>query len=556
MTVNILELAILVTINAFSIFLIIVVLSNSFNDRLYKWFVFMTICLIGWVDFSYLGYLENDLSISIIAYRLNLACVSAFFLAAYIFYIECFLKIFNQILKTLLLIFSLTFSLLSLFTDTIIFNVVTREWGNEIVFGGLYNLFSVFSILVTTIFIYFFISKYFIITSSEKQKIRFFIIGTFLMIILNLIFNVLSPLILNTAQYQHYGDYSAVIFLGFTAYAIFRYKLLNVKTALTAFLISVIGLLIIVDILVLSNDVTEQVVKLFIFIFYLVISVLLVRSVLNEMRQNEKLEAAYDQVQALRQHEQDMIDIMGHELRTPITIVRNSLGVMDMEFKKNGTIAPEHLGKFIDIAMESARREVKLVETLLSSAKADSKGFQLLFEKVDIADVVSDSLVLFKKEGEKKGLQVIFEQPSEDYFVFADRVRTQEIVDNLIGNAVKYTEKGEVKITMHKEDSFVWVEVTDTGIGISDEDMKSLGQKFYRVDQYIGEQGQLKKNEKKNIIRPGGTGLGLYVTFSLIELMDGAHTVESEIGKGSKFSFKLPEFVGQEQKQEQRKIEN
>jgi len=268
----------------------------------------------------------------------------------------------------------------------------------------------------------------------------------------------------------------------------------------------------------------------------------------------DELERALQEVQALRQHEQDMVDIMGHELRTPITIVRNSLGVMDMELKNKGKIEPANLSKFLDIAMESARREVKLVETLLSSAKADSKGFQLLFEKVDLIDVIQDSLVLFKKEGEKKGLKVLFEAPQGDHFVYSDRVRTQEIVDNLIGNAVKYTEKGEVEISIRKEEGYVWVDIKDSGIGISDEDKKSLGQKFYRVDQYIDEKGEIK-NEKRNIIRPGGTGLGLYVTFSLITLMDGEHYVESEIGKGSTFSFKLPEFKGQESKQEQRKVE-
>jgi signal transduction histidine kinase len=267
----------------------------------------------------------------------------------------------------------------------------------------------------------------------------------------------------------------------------------------------------------------------------------------------EELEKAYKQVQSLRQHEQDMIDIMGHELRTPITIVRNSLGVMEMEFNKNGTIPPEKLSRYIDIAMESARREVRLVETLLSSAKADSKGFQLIFEKVDITDAIQDSLELFTKEGAKKGIEVLF-KAKDEHFIYGDRVRTQEIIDNLLSNAVKYTDKGKVEVNLKNEKDHVLIEVSDSGIGMSEENIKRLGKKFYRVDQYIKKPDE-KPEETKDVIRPGGTGLGLYVAFSLIKIMDGTYEVQSEIGKGSKFIVRLPIYNGQPNKQEQRKVE-
>ncbi|MEP7104092.1 MAG: ATP-binding protein [Candidatus Dojkabacteria bacterium] len=263
------------------------------------------------------------------------------------------------------------------------------------------------------------------------------------------------------------------------------------------------------------------------------------------------LETALTEVQALRQHEQDMIDIMGHELRTPISIVRNALGMLELELKNTGEIKKENLGKFLGISMESARREVRLVETLLSSAKADSRGFQLLFEKVDFLDVINDSLEFFAREAEKKGLQIKYTRPSEEYLVYADRTRIQEVMDNFLSNAVKYTEKGYIKITPRKEGDFAWIDVSDTGIGMSEKDLKSIGQKFYRVDQYMD--SELTGSEKPNIIRPGGTGLGLYVTFSLIKVMDGKVEVKSQIGVGTTFSFCMPLFKGQESKQEQRK---
>ncbi|MEO6729407.1 MAG: GAF domain-containing sensor histidine kinase [Candidatus Dojkabacteria bacterium] len=265
------------------------------------------------------------------------------------------------------------------------------------------------------------------------------------------------------------------------------------------------------------------------------------------------LETALSEVQALRQHEQDMIDIMGHELRTPISIVRNALGMLELELKNTGEIRKDNLAKFLDISMESARREVKLVETLLSSAKADSRGFQLIFEKVDFLDVVNDSLQFFTREAEKKGLQIKYTKPIEEIFVYTDRTRIQEVMDNLLSNAVKYTEKGFIKINVRKEADYAWIEVSDTGIGMNDKDLKSIGQKFYRVDQYMDNGPVGAPVDKPNIIRPGGTGLGLYVTFSLVKVMDGKMDVKSQIGVGTTFAFSMPLYKGQESKQEQRK---
>lgn len=89
------------------------------------------------------------------------------------------------------------------------------------------------------------------------------------------------------------------------------------------------------------------------------------------------------------------------------------------------------------------------------------------------------------------------------------------------------------------DESFVKVSVVDTGKGIAKEEIPKLGQKFHRIDNY------LESNESLDIVRPGGTGLGLYVTFKLVELMGGKIWVESELGVGSKFIFTLPIYKGQ-----------
>src|SRR5262249_33991502 len=150
-----------------------------------------------------------------------------------------------------------------------------------------------------------------------------------------------------------------------------------------------------------------------------------------------------------------------------------------------------------------------------------------------------------KTAAEQKGLKLDYTPPAGDIFTYADRTRTQEVVDNFLSNAVKYTDKGTIKVDVWKDGSFGWIRVKDSGIGISEDDLKNLGKKFFRAKQYTP--GGVTK--EANIVRPGGTGLGLYVTFDLIRIMGGTLYINSKIGDGSSFTFSLPLHAGQPDKQ-------
>lgn len=263
------------------------------------------------------------------------------------------------------------------------------------------------------------------------------------------------------------------------------------------------------------------------------------------------LEQALIDLQEVRRRERDMIDIMGHELRTPLSIARNSLSMLNMELEMKGEISLDKQKKYVAIGLDAARREADLVETLLSATKVEGKGFQLTFEKVDLKNVIDISLIEFKRQADSKGLELILEDPEVPVFVYADKTRIQEIADNLIGNAIKYTPEGSVTISLSQKDNLGWLHVKDTGFGIAKADLRNLGKKFFRAKQYTKH-----ANEAIDIIRPGGTGLGLFVSFALVKVMDGTYSVESELGEGSTFSFGLPLYSNQPIKQVERKIED
>ncbi|MBN1915515.1 hypothetical protein JW796_00780 [Candidatus Dojkabacteria bacterium] len=254
---------------------------------------------------------------------------------------------------------------------------------------------------------------------------------------------------------------------------------------------------------------------------------------------NKDLQNALDTVKEIQRRERDMIDIMGHELRTPITIVRNAISLINNSIEKNQNIPLESLAKYIKMAQESAEREVSLIETLLSATKVDAQRLQLFRENIDFRDVVHDSILALKPKAEAKSLHIIYNEPRILPEVYADRTRVQEVMDNLLSNAIKYTERGYIEIKLETKRDYLKCSIKDTGLGIPLEDIPNLGKKFYRVKSHLDEE------KESPIVRPGGTGLGLYVSFELVKVHGGKVSVESEIGKGSTFSFTFPVYKDQ-----------
>ncbi|MBN1331701.1 HAMP domain-containing histidine kinase [Candidatus Dojkabacteria bacterium] len=257
----------------------------------------------------------------------------------------------------------------------------------------------------------------------------------------------------------------------------------------------------------------------------------------------QELQLKNQQLEETLRKERDMMDILGHELRTPLTIGKNAMRYLKQDYEKDGTVTPEVMKKYLAMADENLTREARLLETLLSTTKIDNKAVNLHIEKADLVDAVNDSLDALRLKAEERGLQVIYNPPAES-FIYADRNRTQEIVDNLIDNAIKYTKQGSITIEIIPGEKETAFRVTDTGVGIPEKDLEKLGQKFYRINTYLD--SSIESDYK--VVRPGGTGLGLYVTFSLVELMGGKVQVESEVGKGSIFTVTLPTYTGQAEK--------
>lgn len=215
---------------------------------------------------------------------------------------------------------------------------------------------------------------------------------------------------------------------------------------------------------------------------------------------------------------------VSHELKTPVTAVMGFAETLLSGALYNFRAAEE----FVNIIYEEAERLSRLVHDLLELSKIESKGFRLRIERVELDTEIKRIVDKLKPQFLKKDLTLTTDLPSEPVTVKADRDQIEQVLLNLLDNSRKYTPAGgQVEVVLRREGGNAIVVVKDTGIGIPQEDLPRIFERFYRVD-------------KARSRKLGGTGLGLSIVKHIIEAHLGRVWVESEPGKGSRFYFSLP----------------
>lgn len=218
----------------------------------------------------------------------------------------------------------------------------------------------------------------------------------------------------------------------------------------------------------------------------------------------------------------ELVSVISHELRTPLTAIK--LYVSLLLSGKFGELT-EKQQKPITVVQEESDRLAKLINDILSLSRLESKKSKLELEQADFSKVVDKDF--FKPLLDNKSISLVDEIPSP-FPVVVDKEKLKRVVINLIDNAAKFTPAGGT-ITLGGEktrDGFSFF-VSDNGKGIPTEKIPHLFDKFYQVEDHLTRQA-------------GGTGLGLAIVKSIIELHQGTITVESEVGKGSKFIITIP----------------
>jgi two-component system phosphate regulon sensor histidine kinase PhoR len=222
----------------------------------------------------------------------------------------------------------------------------------------------------------------------------------------------------------------------------------------------------------------------------------------------------------------DFVANVSHELRTPVTAVRSAA-----ETLRDSALAdpnPQAAIRFVDIIERNAERLQSLIEDLLELSRLESKEFTLKKERIDLPTVSSLVLGLFREKAERKAIRLTAQIAGEIPAITNDQRALEQVLSNLIDNAVKYCPTGSsVSFKAAREGERVRLSVEDTGPGIDPKHLPRIFERFYRVD--AGRSREV-----------GGTGLGLSIVKHLVEAMGGDVRVESVVGKGSTFVVSLP----------------
>lgn len=230
----------------------------------------------------------------------------------------------------------------------------------------------------------------------------------------------------------------------------------------------------------------------------------------------------------LEKSKDEFISIASHELRTPMTIIKSYIWML--ENSKYGSLTDKQKD-YLAKAKNGVERMLNMINDTLNTSKIDQGGLQLKIEELDIRRYLDGVTQDFSIKAGEKGLGFSVEIGQGCQYVFADRGKLQEMLVNLLGNSIKFTTTGWIKLAVtNQSDGFLRFTVTDTGKGIDPQDVKRLFHKFGRID-----------NSYQTIAESGGTGLGLYIVKNMVETMGGEVGVASEgLGKGSTFWFTLP----------------
>ncbi|RJR26322.1 sensor histidine kinase [candidate division WWE3 bacterium] len=247
----------------------------------------------------------------------------------------------------------------------------------------------------------------------------------------------------------------------------------------------------------------------------------------NLENERSQLKFLNDRLEQLDKLKDDFLSVASHELRTPMTIIKSYLWMLNSG--KAGELLPKQK-EYLYKAVSSTERMIALINDMLNVSRMEQGRVVFDIKRLDIVDLLKETLSDFKLKAEEKGIYLEICCEDKQIFAYTDSGKLTEIITNLVGNSLKFTRSGGIKVQIEEDENNVKVSVIDTGAGISEEDQKRLFHKFGRLD-----------NSYQTVAESGGTGLGLYIVKLYVEGMKGTVRAYSEgINMGSTFTFTLP----------------
>ncbi len=394
--------------------------------------------------------------------------------------------------------------------------------------------------------IFYMVKKYRRASGMERIQSRFLIIGAITMFALLITFNLILPALFLDVRFIPLGAIFILPFIAFTAYAIIKHHLLNVKVISTEILTFVLAVVTLSEV-VLAQSLQEILFRVGEFILVSIIGTFLIRSVLREVEQREELERLNKQIadanrklEELSHFKSELLSLASHQIRSPLAATKGFISlILDGSYGPVDEKAKEALRK----VQRSADELINLINTLLDVRKVEEGKMEYQFARTDLAKIVADVVELMKPLAESKGLEFVCNVGNgaaagaaaaggttgtgKEVWINADGEKLKQIVQNLVDNAIKYTPSGFVRVELVQDGGTASVTVADSGLGIPATLIPYLFEEFIRDER-------VKKEVR-------GTGLGLFIAKKITEAHGGKIWAESAgEGKGSAFHLTVP----------------
>jgi signal transduction histidine kinase/DNA-binding response OmpR family regulator/HAMP domain-containing protein len=241
--------------------------------------------------------------------------------------------------------------------------------------------------------------------------------------------------------------------------------------------------------------------------------------------QNVELVAQKNQLNEASRLKTNFLSNMSHELRTPLNSVIALSSVLNRRLAK---LIPDEEYSYLEVIERNGKHLLALINDILDISRIEAGREEIEISKFDIIGLVKEVVSMIDPQARQKDVSLILTETEGQEYLFSDDSKCRHILQNLIGNAVKFTEKGTVEISISHTDHSVFINVTDSGIGISEDHIRHIFDEFRQAD------GSTSR-------KFGGTGLGLAIAKKYANLLGGTITVSSIPGSGSKFTLTLPQ---------------
>ncbi len=284
--------------------------------------------------------------------------------------------------------------------------------------------------------------------------------------------------------------------------------------------------------IIFSDNSKYTYLSFFLFLASLVIGLLLIKNIFKESEVKKTLEELIEKIKEnnkklilLDKQKTEFVSLASHQLRGPLSVIQGYISmILDQDYGE----VPVQMRDPLERSLRSSKALGLLISDYLDVAQIEKGQMEYVFEKFNLSELLEEITSEFRLVSEKAGLDFEFNKNEQEIFIKADKNKIRQIISNIIDNAIKYTPKGSVKISIQKDNHKTIIKVTDTGIGIEKEKVKEIFNKFARTSQAI----------KMNVT---GTGLGLFVAKIMTEAQDGKIWVKSDgLNKGSTFYVSLP----------------